>query len=94
MDYSKNGITITNKSGKEIRLEKYDKLDLESFCNGFTIVSIGRKYGFINENGKELCPIEYDMCWAFRENNKPTMVKLNGKYGLLDRKVEEPITVI
>lgn len=59
-------ITITNEKGKEISIEKYDSVDLEGFINGYAIVWLNSKAGFINENGKEICPIKYDMLFPFR----------------------------
>lgn len=81
--------TITNEKGEEIVLKKPYRIDIEGFCNGYAIVYLNDKAGFINDKGEEICPVKYDMLWPFRDNEYPTMVRLNGKYGLIDRNGKE-----
>ena len=78
-------ITITNEKGKQISVEKYDRVDFEGFVNGYAIVWINGKSGFINENGEEICPIKYDMLFPFRNIDYPTRLRFHGKYGLIDK---------
>lgn len=78
-------ITITNGKGKQISVEKYDYVDFEGFVNGYAIVWLNGKAGFIDENGKEICLPKYDMLFPFRNSNYPTRVKLNERYGLIDK---------
>ena len=34
--------------------------------NGFAAVELGNKWGFVNEEGKEVVPLKYDgSCWGF-----------------------------
>lgn len=77
-------ITILNSKGKLISVQKYDSVDFEGFVNGYAIVWLNHKAGFINENGEEICPLKYDMLLPFRKNGYPTRAKINRKYGLID----------
>lgn len=82
-------ITITNEKGKQISVEKYDYVDFEGFVNGYAIVWLNGKSGFIDENGEEICPIKYDMLFPFRDINYPTRLRFLGKYGLIDKNGKE-----
>lgn len=75
-------ITIKNEKGELVSVE----IDIEGFVNGYAIVWLNDKAGFINENCETICPIKYDMLFPFRNSDYPTRMMLNGKYGLIDRK--------
>lgn len=84
-------ITITNGKGKQISVEKYDYVCSYGFDHGYeyAVVRLNGKEGFIDENGKEICPPKYDMVELFIKNGRPIRVKLNGKYGLINTNGEE-----
>lgn len=67
--------------------KKYD--DVDSFKEGFAIVSLNEKYGFIDQQGKEVIPLKYDDVFSFSEGL--ARVKLNGKFGFVDQKGKEII---
>ena len=64
--------------------------------NNITIdVKLGSKYGFIDENGKEIVPLKYDEIADFSyEYNDMAKVKLNNQYGLVDKTGKEIISPI
>lgn len=55
-----------------------------SEVNGFAIVqsNITGKFGFINQDGIEICPLIYDRAWSFDKNYG--IVSLNGKEDYID----------
>ena len=67
-------LTIINSKGQRISVEKYDSVDFEGFVNGYAIVWLNNKAGFINEKGEEICPIKYDMLLPFRKIGYPTIL--------------------
>lgn len=78
-------ITITNEKEKQISVKKYDSVDFEGFVNGYEIVWLNGKSGFINENYEEICPIKYDVLFPFRNLDYPTRCQFHGKYGLINK---------
>ena len=55
--------------------EKYDKI--RGFKEGFAAVKKDQKWGFVNEDGKEICEIRYDEVGDF--NNKLAAVRKEGR---------------
>lgn len=66
---------LINKEFKVITKRGYD--EIRPFYNGYAVVTIGGKYGFINEKGEEICPIKYDKVSDFGELGYANIV-LNG----------------
>ena len=64
---------------------KYD--DASNFENGFAEVELNNKYGFIDENGKEICEMKYDKAFNFK--NGFAEVQLNGKIIKIDTEGNE-----
>jgi hypothetical protein len=56
--------------------------EISTFANGFAKVEINNKYGFVNENFEEICPIKYSHVFHF--NNNVAVVYLKGNYGIID----------
>jgi hypothetical protein len=85
---------LINIDGNEIVSQEYTKLG--ACINGFIQASYGDyrddtyygKYGFLDKNGKKICPIIYDEVSDFDSNNI-AKIKLNGFYGLLNDKGTE-----
>ena len=44
-------------------MKNYDWVD--DFYDGYACVAVGKKWGFINERGEQICPIKYDYCGDF-----------------------------
>jgi hypothetical protein len=59
---------------------KYDIIF--DFKNGFAVVELNEKSGYIDENGSEICECKYDIAWNFE--NGFAKVKLNDKYGYIN----------
>lgn len=59
------------------------------YYNGFAIVLINNKYGFINENEVEICKCKYDMVWDFRDDF--ARVYLNDKFGFINQDGKEVV---
>ena len=55
--------------------------------NGFARVKYNDKFGYIDENGKEICDIKYDIAENFC--NGFAIVKYKGKYGFIDKNGNE-----
>ena len=65
--------------------KKYDfKSEFDE--EGFALVSLKGKAGFIDKSGKEVIPLIYDEAVAFSEGL--ATVELNGKNGFINRKGE------
>ena len=62
-------------------LNSYDKV--EDYYYGIALVKKGDKYGYIDKNGNEIVPVEYDMANNFTKL-KFAKVKKNGKWGYID----------
>jgi hypothetical protein len=85
----KNGkFGYVNRRGKEITPLKYDKA--MRFYWDVGKVCINGKWGLVNKRGKEITPLIYD---EIRGHQDP-IVKLNGKYGYLNRKTGKLLTPI
>ena len=57
--------------------------DIDTFDNGFAMVTLNGKYNFINQNGQLVSPNQwFDDCWNFSEGF--AKVKLNGKYNFIN----------
>jgi hypothetical protein len=50
-------------------------------------VRLNSKWGFINQQNEEICPIKYD--WVFDFYEGIAQVKLNGKFGYIDTNGKE-----
>ena len=64
---------------------EYDKI--EDFKDGFALVGLGRKWGFINTKGEEVGEIKYDKIEDFKDGF--AKVKSKDKWGLINTKGEE-----
>lgn len=77
-------VTLKGKSGiySEWNMDlKYD--GISDFNENFSAVSINKKWGYINQKGREIIPIKYESTWGFSYGY--ARVKLNGKWGYLDK---------
>lgn len=52
----------------------------------------GGKWGYINERGEEIIPLEYEDAWPFFEGL--AVAKLKGKFGFIDKSGKEVIPFI
>ncbi len=59
----------------------YDYVDCLS--EGLAVVKRNGKYGFIDQTGKVVAPLNYDWAWSFSEGL--AAVERNGKYGFIDK---------
>ena len=70
-DYKSNqklSTSITFPHGKKYELKKSDGTIVQydfisDFHEGYACVELDHKQGFINEQGEEICPIKYDICY-------------------------------
>ncbi|MCB0536338.1 MAG: WG repeat-containing protein [Bacteroidetes bacterium] len=94
-DFSEEGlasVTLDNKSGfiditgKEVIPLKYDGAG--DFSDGKAWVVLDEESGFIDITGK-IIPMKYETMKTFEGNYAP--VKLNGKWGLIDREGNEAV---
>jgi hypothetical protein len=76
------------QDGKEITPLKYDKV--MPFDWDIGRVCIDGKWGLVDVSGKEITPLIYD---EIRQTHNP-IVKLNGKYGYLNRETGELLTPV
>jgi hypothetical protein len=74
---------ILKLDGKKVTPIKYDKI--KRFRDGLAIVELNGKSSFINEKGKELIPFKYDEIWGFSEGEKITTMRLDKKWGCIDK---------
>jgi hypothetical protein len=74
-----------NMAGKEIISFLYD--DAFFFHEGIAMVNQNSKYGFIDNNGKEISPCNYEGYRIFPPNDEKLIaMMLNGKWGFIDYK--------
>ena len=66
-------------------MKKYDWVG--KYKNGFARVKLDGKYGFIDENVNEICPLKYS--WVGYFYNGFAIVKLDRKYGFIDENGNE-----
>lgn len=79
--FNNNKWGIVDLDNQKITNFKYDFI--WSFDqNGLCMVRIDKKRGYINEQGIEQIPVEYDYINSFYKN--VTLAKHNGKYGVID----------
>lgn len=85
-----NRFALVDVYGNEVvPMGKYDNYDGD-IAFGFEVGNNG-KTGFLNFNGNEIIPCEYDYAWMISENM--AFVEQNGKYGLVNanNKIVVPI---
>jgi hypothetical protein len=68
--------------------KKYDKVREPK--NGRRAVKKGKKWGFIDESGKEVVEPKYDKVWGFQKNGRAG-VKKDGKWGFIDENGKEVV---
>lgn len=56
--------------------------DIYCLSEGLAMVKRDRKYGFIDQTGKVVIPLNYDWAWSFNEGL--AIVSQNDKYGFID----------
>ena len=66
-------------------MKNYDYVG--DYYEGFAMVELNEKWGFINREGKEICEIKYDFVGDY--HNGFARVKLNGKWGFINREGKE-----
>lgn len=77
---------LTQRSGKIKRRERlYDSE--EKFYDGLAAVGFHGKYGFINEDGREIVEPQYDLVFTFC--NGVAMVTKNNFYGIINKEGKE-----
>ena len=76
---SKKG--VIDKTGKFILEPIYDYIVQEA---DYFIVGKNNKYGWFDKSGKKIFDIQYDWIYPFNKNGQ-AWVKIDGKYGLMDR---------
>lgn len=62
---------------KDYDFKNYD------FNDGFASVCLNNKWGFVDENGDEICEIKYDYVWYFE--NEFAYVRIGNKHGYINR---------
>lgn len=62
--------------------EEYDMV-ISSYTDGYSIVMLGGKYGYIDENGEKVIPLMYDEVTLF--NGQFAAVKMDNKWGAIDK---------
>ncbi len=85
----RNGVWgfIDRRTGKEAIPCEYDTVEL--FMNGLAVVSKDKQYGYINESGTVVIPLQYDYADSFwGEDNKASVRKDNRRF-YIDRKGNE-----
>lgn len=75
------------------RKNKYDcKEKLGEYKSDLALVQVNGKYGFIDNNGKEVVTPKYNHIGKFGIYKSDwALVKLNGKYGFIDKKGKEVV---
>jgi hypothetical protein len=85
----KNGkFGYVGRNGKEITPLKYDKA--MRFYWNIGRVCLNCKWGLVDRSGKEITPLIYDEI----KGHQDPVVKLNGKYGYVNRKTGELLTPV
>lgn len=77
-----DSLQILDEKGKTISNETYSYIG--QFSEGLFPVEKNEKFGFITVDGKLKIPFKYD--YASEMINGVSVVKIDGKYGLIDRK--------
>ena len=75
-----------NIMGELVVKPQYDDIDVES-SEGLALVIKSGKYGYINDKGKEVIPLEYEYADSFSDGC--AVVKKGLKYGFIDKKGKE-----
>ncbi len=80
--------------------KKYDKIG--NFYEGLAAAKLNDKWGFIDENGKEITPLKYEWVFSFNEGFAAVSIDgkhapneyVDGKWGFIDKNGKEitPIT--
>ena len=70
--------------------DKYDQMYM--FHDGFAIVELNGKCGFVNTQGVEVIPLKYDDVENFSEGFAP--VELNRKYSLINKEGVEVVPLM
>lgn len=79
---NEKGIFIINKEGKKIKkLKNYEKIS--EFVNGYARVYINGNYGFIDEDGSEICKIQYESAEYF--DRDVAKVQKDNRWGLINK---------
>ena len=85
---NRNNSTDSKQRDRTINNFKYD--NIRDFQNGYACVEINKKWGFIDNNGREVIPCRYEDVKNFSiEGVAP--VKTNGKWGYIDKTGSEVI---
>jgi hypothetical protein len=80
-------ITVNRKNGF------IDGVEIFQFCNDIPVgAHINGKWGYINNRGKEITPLEYDSIKKFSKHR--ACVEKNGKFGFINNKGAVVIPVI
>ncbi|WP_316804467.1 SEL1-like repeat protein [Pedobacter nototheniae] len=74
---------LKNEDGKILVSPKYEEFYAFN-DDGFAVVMLGAKFGYVNKAGKEITPLCFDDAFDF-EGDYATVVKA-GKFGLIDKK--------
>ena len=69
------------------RSNKYYWID--TFREGLAAIQLNRKWGYIDTDGREICPIKYDDIGYFKGGI--AVVNLNKKWGFIDKTGKEVI---
>src|SRR6478752_3681155 len=72
---------VLNAAGKQVTALMYDRIWPFS-KDGFAIVQLKKKFGFINRNGVEIIPMQYEDAKDFKEGL--AAVKQDGKYAFIN----------
>ncbi|WP_312824059.1 WG repeat-containing protein [Epilithonimonas sp.] len=90
--YAKQGSKEFFITYKNLKLEgDFDAVSV--FSEGLAPIKKNRKWGFINEKGKIVIPIQYDVVDCFRPSGLCAVSK-NGKSGFIDKSGKEIIPII
>ena len=81
-----------NVCGEEIIPVKYEKIEINQSENPRVSAMLNGKWGFVDENGKEITAFEYDDVEIFR--NGRAMVQKNSKFGFINNKGATVITLV
>lgn len=68
--------------GKEVRIEP-DFHYAEDFKEGRAVVGYNEKYGYVDEKGKIVIPLIFDLAYSFSESI--AKVKMRNKYGYINK---------
>lgn len=79
---------LFTKDGYKFTRYKYTYFE-NTFTEGYTIVGVNGKYGFIDVTGKEVTPLKYDNVVSFREGM--ALVRLAGEWGFIDKTGKEVV---